>query len=541
MGNAVAALMVAVLPAGGAHGQGGSSSTDACKDLVRLELPAAKVESAEAVAAGAFSTPANLPPWMRGDPSLYRSLAAFCRVLVKATPSADSDIRIEAWLPAVGWNGKFRGQGNGGFAGQIDVRGLATALSQGYATAGTNTGHSGDGTDARWALGHPEKVTDFGHRAIHIMTLTAKAAIKGFYGRSPERSYFGSCSNGGRQALMEAQRYPEDYDGILAGAPANAWTHLLAKALADVQATTLDPRSYFSSAKLPAIARAVDAACDAQDGLTDGVLNDPGRCRFDPATLLCKGPDSDACLTAPQVTALGKLYAGPRDAGGRLIFPGYLPGAEQGNGGWGPWITGPEPGQSLMFIFGTGYFANVVYERADWDYRTANLEAALKAAEDKTAHKLDATDPNLAPFKARGGKLILYHGWNDPAISALNTVDYYEGVVGKLGKQETEAFARLYLVPGMQHCGDGPGPHSFGQDGASLPNEPERNVFLALEQWVEKGRAPASIVATKYLDDDSAKGMVATRPLCPYPEVTKYKGQGDPKDALSFVCAPSGQ
>ena len=471
-------------------------------------------------------------------PPAYKTLAAFCRVVVKAAPSADSDIQIEAWLPLAGWNGKFRGQGNGGFAGQIDVRGMATALRQGYATAATNTGHSGQGTDASWALGHPEKVTDFGYRGIHTMTLTAKVAIKTFYGKVPQRSYFGACSNGGRQALMEAQRYPEDYDGILAGAPANFWTHLLTKAVADAQATTLDPASYISSGKLPALASAVNAACDAQDGVTDGVVDDPRRCPFDPATLLCKGPDADTCLTAPQVTALKKLYAGPHDSRGGLIFPGYVPGAEQGGGGWGTWITGPAPGKSLLFAFGIGYFSNMVYERADWDYRGANLEEALKAAEEKTAQKLDANDPNLAAFKARGGKLVLYHGWNDPAISALNTIGYYDSVVSKLGKQETDGFVRLYLAPGMQHCADGPGPNSFGQAGSAPSAEPRRNIFLALEQWVEKGAAPSSIVATKYVDDDPAKGVLATRPLCPYPQSAKYKGQGDSKDAGAFVCGP---
>jgi Tannase and feruloyl esterase len=536
MGKVVAALMVAVLPAGGAYGQAASSGPEACPGLARIELADAKVVSAETVPAGAFTPPASMAPWLAGDPSFYKTLAAFCRAVVKATPSADSDIKIEVWMPAGGWNGKFWGKGNGGFAGEIDFRAMGAALGQGYATAGTDTGHSGGGTDASWALGHPEKVTDFGYRAIHSMTQIAKATIKAFYGSSPQHSYFASCSNGGRQALMEAQRFPEDYDGILAGAPANFWTHLLTKALADAQATTLDPASYISSGKLPAIATAVNAACDAQDGATDGVVNDPRRCPFDPATLLCKDRDSDACLTAPQVTALKKLYEGPHDSRGRLIFPGYVPGAEEGNGGWGPWITGSAPGKSLLFAFGTGYFTNMVYERADWDYRKANIEQALKAAEDKTAQKLDATDANLTAFKARGGKLVLYHGWNDPAISALSTIDYYDSVVSKLGEQETDAFVRLYMVPGMQHCADGPGPNSFGQSGGP-PYEPRRNVLMALEQWVEKGRAPSTIVATKYVNDDSAKGALATWPLCPYPQIAKYKGQGDSKDAANFVCA----
>jgi Tannase and feruloyl esterase len=538
MSRVFAVLMMAVLPAGLAYGQAVAAGADACKGLAGLALPEAKVVTAETVAAGAFPPPANLPPWMAGDPSFYKTLGAFCRVVVKATPSADSDIKVEVWLPGEGWNGKFRGLGNGGFAGEIDIRGLASAIRQGYATAGTNTGHSGGGTDATWALGHPEKVTDFGYRGIHAMTEVGKAAVKAFYGKGPQRSYFGSCSNGGRQALMEAQRFPEDYDGILAGAPANAWTHLLTKALADAQATTVDPASYVSARKLPAIAKAVNASCDAQDGVTDGVLNDPRQCSFRPASLLCKGPDSDACLTAPQVAALEKLYAGPRDASGRLIFPGYPPGAEEGNGGWGLWITGQAPGQSLLFAFGTGYFTNMVYERADWDYRTANLDQALKAAEEKTATKLDATDANLRPFKARGGKLILYHGWNDPAISALSTIDYYDRVVSTLGRPETDAFARLYLVPGMQHCGDGPGPNAFGQSGAAPTNDLRRNVMAALEQWVEKGAAPSALVATKYVNDDETKGAQTTRPLCPYPQVATYKSPGDPKDALSFVCAP---
>lgn len=526
--------------ASGALGQVAAPSTQSCERLAQLELPKAKVVLAETVAAGAFTPPANMTPWVVGDPSFYKALPVFCRVMVQAAPSPDSDIKIEVWLPAEGWNGKFRGQGNGGFAGEIDYHGLGLAVQQKYATAATNTGHSAGGTDASWALGHPEKVIDFGYRAIHEMTQIAKTVISAFYGKNPQHSYFASCSNGGRQALMEAQRFPGDYDGILAGAPANYWTHLLTKALADAQATTLDPASYIPASKLPALARAVNAACDAQDGVTNGVLNDPRKCKFDPAALLCKAADSKECLTAPQITTLKKLYQGPRDAKGNLIFPGYLPGAEEGPGGWGSWITGAAPGKSLLFAFGVGYFSNMVYEKADWNYRDTKVEEGLNAADEKTAKILDATDPNLAAFQKRGGKLILYHGWNDAAISALNTINYYDSVALKMGQSETNAFSRLYMVPGMQHCGGGPGANSFGQLGQGAP-DPQHNIELALAQWVEKGVAPATIVATKYVEDKPANGVKFTRPLCPYPQVAKFKGSADPNDAANFVCSPESK
>ena len=365
------------------------------------------------------------------------------------------------------------------------------------------------------------------------MTLVAKAAIKAFYGKDPQHSYFKGCSNGGRQALMEAQRFSGDYDGILAGAPANFFTHLLTKALADAQATTLDPSSYIPSSKLPAIARAVNAACDAPDGVADGILNDPRNCHFDPAKIVCKDGDSEKCLTTAQVITLKRLYQGPPDSEGHEIFPGYLPGAEEGSGGWGAWITGSAPGKSLLFAFAGGYFSNMVYEKADWNYKQTSVDQALKAADEKTAQVLNATETNLAAFKARGGKLILYHGWNDPAISAVNTINYYNQVVSKMGEQETKAFAMLYMVPGMQHCGGGPGPDSFGQGGGGA-KDAQHNVAVALEQWVEKGIAPTAIVATKDEGGDPAK---MTRLLCPYPQIAKYKGKGNPNDAASFACA----
>lgn len=539
MRKMVLAAVGAMLMACGSYGQGAPSGTHSCDGLAQLELIGAKIHSAQTVAAGAFTPPPNMTPWIVGDPSFYKMLPAFCRVVVEATPSADSSIKVEVWMPengqnGAGWNGKLQGQGNGGFAGEIGYRQLGAAVYQGYATMGTDTGHAGGGTDASWALGHPEKVTDFGYRGIHEMTRVAKEVVKAFYGKEPQHSYFAGCSNGGRQALMEAQRFPEDYDGILAGAPANFWTHLLTKALADAQATTLDPASYIPANKLPAIASAVNAACDAQDGVADGIVNDPRKCHFDPASMLCKGADSEKCLTAAQATALKKLYEGPNDAKGNKIFPGYLPGAEEGPGGWSTWITGAAAGKSLMFAFGGGYFSNMVYEKADWNYRDANVDLALKAADEKTALSLNATEANLVAFKTRGGKLILYHGWNDPAISALNTIDYFNDVLNRMRGQEPEAFVRLYMLPGVQHCGGGPGPDSFGLGGGA--KDAQHNVSLALEQWVEKGIAPNVIVATKNETEDAAKSAKMTRPLCPYPQTAKYKGKGDTNDAGNFAC-----
>jgi feruloyl esterase len=527
-----------MLLACGTYGQKTAPAPQNCERLAQLELPGAKINSAQAIAAGAFPPPLNATPWMAGSADFYKTLAAFCRVAAEAKPSADSSIKIEVWMPVEGWNGKLQGQGNGGFAGEIGYFGLGLAVQQGYAAVGTDTGHSAGGTDASWALGHPEKVADFGYRGIHEMTRIAKAVIQAYYGKIPQHSYFGGCSNGGRQALMESQRFPEDYDGILAGAPANFWTHLLTKALADVRATTLDPASYIPSSKLPAIARAVNAACDAQDGVTDGILNEPNKCHFDPEVLLCKEGDSDKCLTAPQIISVKKLYAGLSDAKGHEIFPGYLPGGEDGQGAWGPWITGQAPGKSLMFAFGTGYFSNMVYEKADWNYKDAKIEEALKAADEKTTKTLNATNPNLAAFKARGGKLILYHGWNDPAISALNTINYFESVVGNMGGAQTDAFVRLYMAPGVLHCGGGPGPDSFGENSPADGSDPQHNMRLALELWVEKGIAPSAIIATKKAGDDSGTSVKMTRPLCPYPQVAKYKGSGDSNDAGSFVCTP---
>ena len=519
-------------------GAGGSApaAEDSCSSLAQVALPRTKITLAQTVQAGTFTPPpTSLPQY--GPPPNFQDVPTFCRVTADLTPTADSDIKVEVWMPTSGWNHKYRGWGNGGFAGSIDYPGLASGVKSGYASAATDTGHTGSPIDAAWALGHPEKVADFGYRGIHEMTLTAKAIIKAYYEGSPQRSYFASCSDGGREALMEAQRFPTDYDGILAGAPANYWTHLLTAAMSDTVTLTLDPASYIPADKIPALSAAVLKACDAQDGLKDGLLNDPRQCHFDPATLLCQGADAPACLTAPQVTALKKIYAGPHNAAGQPVFPGYPPGGEEGPGGWGLWITGPAPNKSLIAFFGTGYFSNMVYEKADWDPKTFQLDAALKLAESKTVQALNATNPDLKPFMARGGKLILYHGWSDAAIPAPNSINYYESVVKTIGQGNTDSFLRLYMVPGMQHCAGGPGASSFGEDNGPVPNDPEHNIFNALEDWVEKGAAPSRIVATKFVEGANPAKVQMTRPLCPYPQVAKYKGTGDPDQASSFVCA----
>jgi feruloyl esterase len=523
-------------PGGETQAQGTAPvSSESCERLASLKLPDASITTAKAVAAGTFVGPPQ--PFTGADlSSFYKTLPAFCRIVVKATPTADSDIGIEVWMPLSGWNGKLQGLGNGGFAGIIDDFELGASVVKGYAAVATDAGHTGSPIDASWALGHPEKIIDFGHRSIHEMTRVAKLVVQQFYGSAAKRSYFAGCSDGGREALMEAQRYPEDYDGILAGAPANYWTGLLSTAVVDTQALTATPENFIPPAKIPTIARAVVAACDKLDGVADGILNDPRECHFDPASIECSvGDNSDKCLTAPQVEALRKIYAGLHDSHGRTIFPGYLPGAEEGGGGWGIWITGPAPARSAMAFFGIGFFSDMVYNHADWTYKSFVVDAGMQAAKDKTAAALDAVNPDLSGFRDRGGKLILYHGWNDPAIPALNTVNYFGEVKAKLGEANTDSFVRLYMVPGMQHCDGGPGPDTFGASATWPATDPQHNARVALENWAENGTAPTTIIATKTAANPKDSPRM-TRPLCPYPQSVKYKGTGDPGYAESFVC-----
>lgn len=515
-----------------------SASAATCESVSNLKLENGEITSARDVAAGAFMPPGSAALQINVA-NVFNNLPAFCRVQGVIRPSSDSDIKFEVWLPAADWNRKYQGIGNGGFAGSIQYDGLADAIAHNYATAATDTGHQGNAIDASWALGHPEKIIDFGYRAIHETAVAAKAIIQAFYGRAPQYSYFNSCSNGGRQALMEAQRFPEDYDDIIAGAPAHYWTHLNSVAVASTLAVSADKSSFLNPTKLPAVQEAVLANCDMLDKVKDGVLEDPSQCRPDLSMLLCTGTETDRCLTDSQLAGLKKLYAGPHSAEGKQLSPGYAPGGEADPQGWSVWITGREPTQGLLFAFGTQFYKNMVYNDPSWDFRTFDWDRDTRAADKKMAPILNATNPDLTQFKKRGGKLILYHGWNDAAIPAQYIIDYYKSVASKMGQKETDEFVRLFMVPGMQHCAGGTGCDNFGQQGVARGN-PESNISAALERWVEEAIAPDTIIAAKYkAGDSSGSGIVRTHPLCSYPKVAQYKGSGSTDEADNFVCVES--
>jgi feruloyl esterase len=488
-----------------------------CEALAILTLSNATITSATSVAAGSYKPPAA---W--GLPMITKDLPAFCRVAGIARPSSDSEIHFEVWLPASGWNGKFQQVGNGGFAGMIPSAGMAWPLLQGYATAGTDDGHV-NGPDQTWAIGHPEKVADFGYRAVHETAVQAKAILHAFYGKDALRNYFVGCSEGGREALTEAQRYPKDFDGIVAGAPANHWDALQLRGAWDALALLATPASYIPPEKLPLLQNAAIGACDALDGVKDGFIENPERCHFDPAVLQCQGDDAPGCLTPPQVQAAQKIYAPLRNPRtGAVIAPGFSPGVEAFPANWPMWITGRSaPRLGAGYFLATFFFRDLVFESPKWDLQSLNPERDIKLADDKFGPILNSDNPDLRAFKAEGGKLIQYHGWADAAIPPLGSVDYFKSVQATMGN--TQDFYRLFMVPTMSHCTGGPGATAF-------------DAVLALDRWVENGVAPDHIIAVAFVDGNPEKGVAMTHPLCPYPQVARYKGAGDAKDAANFVC-----
>ena len=470
---------------------------------------------AQSVPAGGFS----LPGGNAQANAAFQSLPGFCRVAATLKPSSDSDIKIEVWLPSSGWNGKFEGVGNGGWAGSISYGALAQGLRRGYAAASTDTGHQADVSSAAWALGHPEKVVDYAYRSEHEMTVKAKAIIQAFYGDVPRYSYWSGCSGGGKQGLAEAQRYPADYDGIIAGASANDMVHLHAAWIRIAQVVHKKEESYIPPEKYSLVHNAVLEACDATDGVKDGLLEDPMRCHFDPRILACKSGDGPGCLSAAQVEAAQQIFTpttNPRTK--QVMMSPLLPGSEVAWGVLaGPLANGAPATRESSVADNT--FKYVIFKDPKWDFRTLNFDKDIEFAE-KTDNGLNAAnDPNLQPFFGRNGKLLMYHGWSDQVVPPENSVKYYDSVKKTAGAKADDSI-RLFMVPGMTHCGGGPGPNTF-------------DSLTAIEQWVEKGKAPEQMIASH-----SADGKVdRTRPLCPYPQVAKYKGSGSIDEAANFTCA----
>jgi feruloyl esterase len=472
-----------------------------CESLTSLSTAERTVTMAQTVAPGEFRPPAG----RAGAPNAtnpFEKLRGFCRVAATLKPTPRSDIKMEVWLPENGWNGKLEVVGNGAFAGTVSYPAMATALAAGYAAASTDTGHTGPSSNT---FVNQDVLVDFAHRAIHETTAAAKAVVDGFYGSAPKFSYFNGCSTGGRQALTAAQRYPEDFNGIVAGAPASFGSKQTFGQIWIYQATAT-PEAALTREKQQALHAAVLDACDANDGVKDGVLENPLACTFDPQAIACKAGDGPSCLTPPQVEAVRRIYAGASNPYTReFIFPGFERGSEAL---WTPTPVG----------YAVDYFKYIVFNDAGWDPKALDFDGDIARAARAANYKIfDATDPELDTFTRRGGKLLMYQGWAEPGIPPRNVVTYY-GQVEKRTKNAKDS-VRLFMVPGMGHCGGGDGTSTF-------------DMVAALDQWMTTGKAPASIPAARVRN-----GVVdRTRPLCPWPQVATYKGSGSTDDAANFAC-----
>jgi feruloyl esterase len=528
-----------------------------CTNLQSLALEHTTITSAADIPAGTFTPPGSTP---------ITGLPAFCRVTATLTPTSDSAIQVELWLPQTGWNGRFLGTGGGGFQGVFTYTELTLGVQAGFAVANTDLGTGASGCNPLYCgsngnqgnpfavafgdpanpstglFGHPERIKDFGYRAIHLMTVRSKEITHAFYQQSAGKSYFWGCSTGGQNALMEAQRFPHDYDGILAGAPAFNRTYLHMAALSAWQDAHASPGRFILPGQMTLINNAVLKQCVGQDGgaSTDPFLTDPRDCHFDPKVLQCTGGNvPPACLSADQVTTMQKYYAGVvNPATGQLIVPGLARGSETDNFlalGLALNENFPEPAFDGLFywVYGASFGMTgsaVNFANFDFNHDVDTVDDKLKAV-------LSAESTDLREFREHGGKLLLYHGWADPLIPSANTVGYYNALVSRGGEgfehaafspgrnealERTQKYARLFMVPGMWHCTGGPGPNTF-------------NAMTPLVNWVEQGVAPESILAAKFVND-TGPGIVMIRPLCPFPKVAKYNGSGDTADAANFTC-----
>jgi len=513
----------------------GQAAAVTCESLASLTLPQTTITVAQSITTGTFTPP--------GSKTALTGLPAFCRVAATLTPTSDSLINMEVWMPESGWNGRFEGVGNGGFSGTIVYSAMAPVLPLGYAVASTDTGSTSDGT---FALGHPQKIIDYGYRGIHLMTVRGKQILAAFYGRNPKYSYFNGCSNGGREAGMEAQRFPDDYDGIVQGDPALWMTHhevgahlwIAAQMFGSNAGALVDTAGTVYTDQLTALGNAVNAACDAKDGVVDGVLNDPRKCHYDPEKLLCTGTQTpQSCLTAAQVQTVKNIWRGPDEM---LHRPGYYPPIERGGEllGWPGWnspVRGGTPTDTHASL-GLPFFKYFIFDNPAWDFETFNWKSGPAYVENKVVvpgqtipQVLNAMNPDLRQFREKRGKLIHYHGSSDPDIPTQVSINYFEDVLKFNGgsREWTQDFYRFFLVPGMNHCSGGPGANVF-------------DMLTPLVEWVENGIAPKSILATHYVNNVATQGVAFTRPLCPYPEEAVYKGKGSNTDAANFVCKQSG-
>jgi feruloyl esterase len=516
------------------------AAAGACENLViNLGLSGTAVSAATTVPGPSYTAP---------DGVTYANVPSFCKVSAVLTPTSDSFINVELWMPTSSWNGRFEGVGNGGYAGTIalGVPAMVQGLQWGFAVATTDMGTAPSGNnDADALVGHPQKWIDWGWRATHLMTTTSKQIMQAYYGSGPQYSYFNGCSTGGEQAHMEAQRFPDDYNGILGGDPANNRTHAHTAILNNYRAMHATPQSLFTSSQAQAVTNAIVAACVVGSGglASDPFLTDPRTCNWDPSALQCTGVDTGSCLSPDQVQAARAMYAGAHDpATGHLIFPGSVRGSESdGQFGWTG--IGSQPEVPFGSIFKWAFGPTFTYPNFNFDSDMAAMDSLL-------APNVNANSTDLSAFAKRGGKMIMYHGWADPLISPQESIDYYQRLVAAQGNngaaaaKQTQNFYRLFMVPGMAHCAFGTGPNAFGnrfsgQVYAAPPAaaDPQHDIFLALQQWVEKGVAPTRVIATKYSGEVPQAGVVMTRPLCVYPQVAKYGGSGDVNDAANFVCA----
>jgi feruloyl esterase len=514
-------------------GANSAFAAEACASLKDLKIDDTTIISTESVPAGSFTAP---------DKKSYANLPAFCRVTATVSPMPDSAVRIEMWLPQDGWKGVFEGTGNGGYSGGFNFPILAAGVRRGYAVVNTDQGTApASALNGDAVVGHPVKWRDWGFRSTHLMTVAGKQIASAFYGKDSARSYFTGCSTGGQQALIEAQLYPADYDGIAAGAPVVNRTHLHAAFVWSRQAAERWPGSALGHDKLMLLKKSVVASCapGAGGAASDTFVADPLHCAFDPASLVCKAGDAPDCLTPEQAETAARFYAGPKNPRtGESIYPGWPRGSEGPAFGWGleegdPPLSLKEPAFDSLFkwVFGP-----------TWDWRSFDFDRDMAEVDAVLGSDVNgATVANIDAFKARGGKLLIYHGWADSIVNPLGTVAFYETLAkAQGGADKLQGAARLFLLPGVEHCGSGggDGPDAVGSEhGLPAPEgDADHDVLAALAQWVETGTAPEKLIATKYQGDDPTKRIVMQRPACPYPKKARYAGSGDTNAAASFVC-----